>query len=436
MGILTKLTTKNAEKDFPPWMPRYQKAFDAVKTIVTSCECLTTIDFMKMPDYKIFVTTDASDKCSGAVLSFSPTWETAHPVAFDSMTFKGAELNYPVHKKELLVVIWALKKWQVDLLGSAFLIYTDHKMLENFHVQKELSHQQAQWMEFRGLYCPPLIPAGIWWNPVNSRNSIGINFGTVACQIDKTIPAECGTEFTFRWNGSGNHTEGIAPEWEEWNRRCPNRASANADARFGHHQQQPLPQQPPPSSTPPSPTATTTHQHHPPLSTAMAYPIPQERRHHAMSPAVARTTQPCHVAIGDVAMTNDDQPVVRHLHPCHPRSVPSPIICLLTQEPGAMSPMAATKQWTTMIQSSFVIVIYLMTRHHHHHHTTTWLQQRHPPRNTVTQQWQTPSPPWHHDPTTTTSPIPPHFSETGSRCHVVVGNVAPRWWMTTSSVIM
>jgi len=63
-----------------------------------------------------------------------------------------------------------------------------------------------------GLYCPPLIPARIRRNPVNSQNSVGINFGTVACQIDKTIPAECGTEFTFRRNGSRNHREGMAPE--------------------------------------------------------------------------------------------------------------------------------------------------------------------------------------------------------------------------------
>ena len=66
--------------------------------------------------------------------------------------------------------------------------------------------------QFGGLYCPPLIPARIWWNPVNSRNSVGINFGTVACQVGKTIPAECGMEFTFRRNGSGNHMEGMAPE--------------------------------------------------------------------------------------------------------------------------------------------------------------------------------------------------------------------------------
>ena len=148
MGVLTELTMKESEKNFPSWVPKYQTAFDAIKKIITCRDCLTTIDFSKMPDYKIFVTTDVSDKCSGAVLSFGPSWETACPVAFDSMTFKNAELNYPIHEKELLAIIRALKKWRVDLLGSTFFIYTDHKTLKNFNVQKDLSHCQVRWMEF------------------------------------------------------------------------------------------------------------------------------------------------------------------------------------------------------------------------------------------------------------------------------------------------
>jgi hypothetical protein len=103
--------TKDSEKNFPPWTPKYQIVFDAIKVIVTGWDCLTTIDFMKMLDYNIFVTTDTSDQHSGTMLSFGPTWKTAQPVTFDSTTFKGAELNYPVHKKELLAVIRALKKW-------------------------------------------------------------------------------------------------------------------------------------------------------------------------------------------------------------------------------------------------------------------------------------------------------------------------------------
>ena len=60
-------------------------------------------------------------------------------VAFDSSTFKGAELNYLVHEKELLAIVCALKKWHGELFGCPILIYMDHKTLENFTSQKDLS---------------------------------------------------------------------------------------------------------------------------------------------------------------------------------------------------------------------------------------------------------------------------------------------------------
>ncbi len=95
---------------------------------------------------------DASNKRTGAVLSWGPTWETAHPVAFDSMQLSGTQLNYPVHKKELLAIICALEKWHTDLLGSSFKVYTDHRTLENFNKQQDLSRHQAHWMELMSQY--------------------------------------------------------------------------------------------------------------------------------------------------------------------------------------------------------------------------------------------------------------------------------------------
>ena len=156
-GILTELTTSECEKKFPAWTDRFHQAFEAIKSIVVGRDCLTTIDLTKLPEYKIFVTTDASDKRSGAILSFGKSWASARPVAFDSMTFKGADLNYPVHEKELLAIIRALKKWRVDLLGSPFFIYTDHKTLENFNTQKDLSRRQARWMELMSQYNAKII---------------------------------------------------------------------------------------------------------------------------------------------------------------------------------------------------------------------------------------------------------------------------------------
>ena len=53
-----------------------------------------------------------------------------------------AEQNYPIHEKELLAIICALKKWRSDLLGSEFIVYTDHRTLENFDTQCDLSKRQ------------------------------------------------------------------------------------------------------------------------------------------------------------------------------------------------------------------------------------------------------------------------------------------------------
>ena len=150
--ILEELTQKRYNHNFPAWTNTHQESFDAIKHLVASRECLTVIDTDKMPENKIFLTTDASDHASGAVLSFGPTWESARPVAYDSCSFKNAELNYPVHEKELLAVIRAMKKWKYELIGIPFFVYTDHKTLLNFNTQPELSRRQARWMELMSMY--------------------------------------------------------------------------------------------------------------------------------------------------------------------------------------------------------------------------------------------------------------------------------------------
>jgi RNase H-like domain found in reverse transcriptase/Integrase zinc binding domain len=144
--------TKDCRKNFPSWTTDHQTAFDAIKALVVSANCLTVIDHEHPGENNIFVTCDASDWRTGATLSFGPTWETACPVAFDSMQLKAAEKNYPVHEKELLAVIRALKKWCSDLLETHFYVYTDHRTLENFDTQKDLSHHQLQWQEFLSQY--------------------------------------------------------------------------------------------------------------------------------------------------------------------------------------------------------------------------------------------------------------------------------------------
>jgi len=126
--------------------------FRKITDLVISWDCLMTLTMMTWPDNKIFVTCNTSDRRTGAVLSYGATWETVRPVAFDSMVLKLAQLNYPVHEKELLAIIQALQKWWSELLGAPIIVYTEHRTLENFDEQKRPFVHQARWQEFMAQY--------------------------------------------------------------------------------------------------------------------------------------------------------------------------------------------------------------------------------------------------------------------------------------------
>lgn len=150
--ILNALTTKAAELKFPQWSKTHEDAFVAIKQLVVSPKCLTTIDHDNPGDNKIYLTCDTSDYATGAMLSWGPTRESARPVAFDSTQLRTAEPNYPVHEKELLAIIRALKKWRLELLGAHIEVYTDHRTLQNFATQRDLSRRQARWAEYMSQY--------------------------------------------------------------------------------------------------------------------------------------------------------------------------------------------------------------------------------------------------------------------------------------------
>jgi len=104
-AALTPLTTKDMERSFLKWSTAHQAAFDAITGLMVIQECLTVIDHSNPSDNKIFITTDASDLQTGAVLTWGPSWELAHPIAFDLMQLNDAQKWYLVYEKELLAII-------------------------------------------------------------------------------------------------------------------------------------------------------------------------------------------------------------------------------------------------------------------------------------------------------------------------------------------
>ncbi|MBW0582018.1 hypothetical protein O181_121733 [Austropuccinia psidii MF-1] len=101
------------------------------------------------PSLPIIVETDASDYALGAVLS-QVNDSGKHPIAFDSRKLHPAELNYENDDKELLGIVWALKRWRAFLLSLSdfFEVLKDHSSLQYFMSFKVLTLCQACWAEF------------------------------------------------------------------------------------------------------------------------------------------------------------------------------------------------------------------------------------------------------------------------------------------------
>jgi RNase H-like domain found in reverse transcriptase len=136
---LSELTKKGVPFE---WGGDQEKSFQKVKDAVKSAPVLQLAD----PAKPYIVTCDASDVGIGAVLE-QETENGPHPVAFASRKLSGAEINYPVHERELLAIVYALREWRPYLHGSRFVIKTDHHPLRYLDTQTNLSKRQMRWME-------------------------------------------------------------------------------------------------------------------------------------------------------------------------------------------------------------------------------------------------------------------------------------------------
>ena len=111
-------------------------------------QSLTSAPVLILPDpTKPFtIITDASNLAIRVVLS-QDQGKGNQPIAFESRKLSSAELNYPIHEKELLAIVHAIKLWRIYLEGQKFTVITDHASLEYIKSQTTLSRRQARWLE-------------------------------------------------------------------------------------------------------------------------------------------------------------------------------------------------------------------------------------------------------------------------------------------------
>ncbi|CAI7741297.1 unnamed protein product [Closterium sp. NIES-54] len=137
---LTNLLKKNTPFK---WEDVHKQAMEQLKTALTSAPVV----ILPYPEKDYEIEADASDQAVGAVL-MQDQGKGLQPIAYLSKKLHGAELNYPIHDKEALAIITAVKTWGRYLEGRKTTVYTDHCSLKYLKTQPTLSRRQVRWIDF------------------------------------------------------------------------------------------------------------------------------------------------------------------------------------------------------------------------------------------------------------------------------------------------
>lgn len=194
------------------WNVRHTEAFVSLKNKLFSAPILSFPDFNK----PFYVACDASTFAIGAMLFQCKNSETSPLVPknqkyikFISSALRKAELNYSTSKRELLAIVYALSKFENNLLGEHFVIFTDHKPLTFLFSQTKLSSIHLSWADillkfsYEIAFCPGnintipdflsrLLPDSrkhVCALPTSNIEGQAAEFNNIALKLGKSVPS-------------------------------------------------------------------------------------------------------------------------------------------------------------------------------------------------------------------------------------------------------
>ena len=135
---LNKLTRKGV--DFQ-WDSDCEESFQLLRKALINHPVLAYPDFSK----PLRLTTDASGTGLGAVLEQDQDGGS-RIIACASRTLSAAERNYSVTERECLGIVWATEHFSYYLLGTEFVIITDHDPLTYLRSIPQPHGRLARWM--------------------------------------------------------------------------------------------------------------------------------------------------------------------------------------------------------------------------------------------------------------------------------------------------
>ncbi|KAG1139974.1 hypothetical protein G6F37_009661 [Rhizopus arrhizus] len=124
------------------WGKKQDDAFTKTKQLLASAPVLYHLDLNE----PFYVAMDASNYYIGAVLYQIIDKQICH-LDLMARALSTSEKNYSTTKRELLAIVFALKKFHPFLWGNPFTLYTDHKALTYIHTQPVANSMMIQWLD-------------------------------------------------------------------------------------------------------------------------------------------------------------------------------------------------------------------------------------------------------------------------------------------------
>jgi hypothetical protein len=175
---LTAMLRKDAKVERTP---QAEQAFERVKEMM----CTPPILSIFRSDADHTIACDASDVAVAACLKQSVNGNPPSIVAYASRKLSDAERNYCTTRKELLSVVFALKKWHHYLAGRRVVCETDHAALRFLLNGKALTPQLARYLDFIGQFDLQIC------HVPGKDNQIPDALSRRPCQIDDTPCKQC-----------------------------------------------------------------------------------------------------------------------------------------------------------------------------------------------------------------------------------------------------
>jgi hypothetical protein len=135
---ITHLLAKDAIFIF---MEECLQLFHTLKKALISAPVIQPLDW-HLP-FKIMC--DASDYAIGTVLGQSKD-KKHYAISYISKTLTGPQLNYATTEKELLVMVFAIKKFRSYLVGAKVIVYTYHAALKYLLTKKDAKPCLIRWI--------------------------------------------------------------------------------------------------------------------------------------------------------------------------------------------------------------------------------------------------------------------------------------------------